>query len=410
MKLDAWLTVLQSAAPPLSRRLSALIDRHASVSEVVELSRAELVAAGLSQRQAARLREPDRRRMDQWRTWLDQPGRKLVTRDSSDYPSLLKEVPDSPLALWIEGRRGNLVHGPQLAMVGSRKPTANGRETALRFARYLSERGLTIISGLATGIDGASHRGALEGCGGTVAVLGCGPDVLFPRSHKRLAAEIAAAGAIVSEYPPGTPPLAAHFPQRNRIIAGMSAGTLVVEAARRSGALITARFAGTYGREVFAIPGSIHNPMAKGCHRLIRQGAKLVDEAADVLVELPPLLELAMESAAATTEAHAGPPSDASVDARAGVPASPPATTAPIGASPEEPSRAPVETAPLTSQPGYAELLAALGFDPCGIPDLARRTGLTAAELSSMLLLLEMEGLVEALPGARYCRLSKRTP
>ena len=208
-------------------------------------------------------------------------------------------------------------------------------------------------------------------------MLGSGPDVLFPRSHARLATEIIAKGLIVSEYPPGTPPLAAHFPQRNRIIAGMSAGTLVVEAARRSGSLITARLAGNYGREVFAIPGSIHNPMAKGCHRLIRDGAKLVEEAADVLIELPPLLELAMQ------------------------PAAPPA-----GA----PAEAPVETAPLESQPGYAELLAALGFDPCGISDLARRTGLTAAELSSMLLLLEMEGLVEALPGGRYCRLSKRTP
>ena len=377
MKLDAWLTLLQSATPPLSQRLSALIDRHASVAEVVDLPRSELVAAGVSKRQAKRLRDPDRKRMDRWRHWLDRPGRGLITKDSSDYPAMLKELPDPPLALWIEGTRSDLLSGPQLAMVGSRKPTANGRETAQQFARYLSERGLTIVSGLATGIDGASHRGGLQGCGSTLAVLGSGPDVLFPRSHTRLAAEIIAKGLIVSEYPPGTPPLAAHFPQRNRIIAGMSAGTLVVEAARRSGSLITARLAGNYGREVFAIPGSIHNPMAKGCHRLIRDGAKLVEEAADVLIELPPLLELAMQ------------------------PAAPPAG---------DPAETPEETAPLERQPGYAELLAALGFDPCGITDLARRTGLTAAELSSMLLLLEMEGLVEALPGGRYCRLSKRTP
>ena len=377
MKLDAWLTLLQSATSPRSQRLTALIDRHASVAEVVELPRSELLAAGLSKRQAERLKDPDRQRMDQWRDWLDRPGRGLITRDSSDYPAMLKELPDPPVALWIEGTRSDLLNGPQLAMVGSRKPTANGRETAQQFARYLSERGLTIVSGLATGIDGASHRGGLRGCGSTLAVLGSGPDVLFPRSHARLAAEIIARGLIVSEYPPGTPPLAAHFPQRNRIIAGMSAGTLVVEAARRSGSLITARLAGNYGREVFAIPGSIHNPMAKGCHRLIRDGAKLVEEAADVLVELPPLLELAMQPAA--------PPDGA-------------------------PTEAPEETEPLERQPGYAELLAALGFDPCGISDLARRTGLTAAELSSMLLLLEMEGLVEALPGGRYCRLSKRTP
>ena len=381
MKLDAWLTVLQSATTPRSQRLSALIDRHGALSDVVGLPRSELVAAGLSKRQAERLKNPDRRRMDQWRQWLGQPGRQLITRDSSDYPAMLKEIPDPPLALWVEGTREDLLNSPQLAMVGSRKPTANGRETAQQFARYLSERGLTIVSGLATGIDGASHRGGLQGCGSTVAVLGSGPDVLFPRSHGRLAAEIIDKGLIVSEFPPGTAPLAAHFPQRNRIIAGMSAGTLVVEAARRSGSLITARLAGNFGREVFAIPGSIHNPMAKGCHRLIREGAKLVEEAADVLVELPPLLELVLEPAAS--------PADAATD--------------PQGESPDE-------AAPLTSQPGYAKLLAALGFDPCGISDLARRTGLTAAELSSMLLLLEMEGLVEALPGGRYCRLSKRTP
>ena len=372
MKLDAWLTVLQCAAPPPSRRFAALVDRHAAVADVVGLPRAELLAAGLSERHVDRIKTPDRRRTDQWRRWLERPDHRLIARDSSDYPSMLKELPDPPLALWIQGARSDLLNSPQLAMVGSRKPTANGRETAQRFARYLSERGLTIVSGLATGIDGASHRGGLQGCGSTVAVMGSGPDVLFPRSHERLAAKIIARGLIVSEYPPGTPPLAAHFPQRNRIIAGMSVGTLVVEAARRSGSLITARLAGNYGREVFAIPGSIHNPMARGCHRLIRDGAKLVEEAADVLVELPPLLQLTAETA-------------------------------------DPPSETPADEAPLASRPGYAELLAALGFDPCGISDLARRTGLTTAELSSMLLLLEMEGLVEALPGGRYSRLSKRT-
>ena len=377
MKLDAWLTVLQSAAPAKSQRLATLLDQHAAVSDVVDLPRTALLAAGISARQVDRLKSPDRKRIDQWRSWLDRPGRSLITRKSPDYPALLKELPDPPLALWTDGARSALLNSPQLAMVGSRKPTANGRETARRFARYLSERGLTIVSGLATGIDGASHRGGLEGCGSTVAVLGSGSDVLFPRSHKRLAAEIIDKGLIVSEFPPGTPPLAAHFPQRNRIIAGMSAGTLVVEAARRSGSLITARLAGNYGREVFAIPGSIHNPMAKGCHRLIQQGAKLVEDAADVLVELPPLLQLAVETEAQTVDTQ---------------------------------SDAPVETESLASRPGYKDLLAALGFDPCGISDLARRTGLTAAELSSMLLLLEMEGLVEALPGGRYSRLSKRTP
>ena len=373
MKLDAWLTVLQSASPPPSRRLSALLDQRACVEDVVDLPRGELRAAGLPERQVERLKNPDRQRLQRWRAWLDHPQRKLVTRGSAHYPAMLRELPDAPLALWIAGTRSDLLDGPHLTMVGSRSPTVNGRETAQQFAQYLSERGLTIVSGLATGIDGASHRGGLAGCGSTVAVLGCGPDVLFPKSHRRLAADIIAAGLVVSEYPPGAQPLPAHFPQRNRILAGMSAGTLVVEAARRSGSLITARLAGNYGRDVFAIPGSIHNPLAKGCHGLIRDGAKLVDEAADVLVELAPVLQLSVETDAAQA-------------------ATPPRTPS------------------LVRQPGYSELLSALGFDPCGISDLARRTGLTAAELSSMLLLLEMEGLVEALPGGRYSRLSKRTP
>ena len=373
MRPDAWLQILQTAVPPPARRLAALVATQGTAERVLKLSRGELLAAGLSEQHVERLKNSDEERMDRWRRWLDGPGRVLVTLDSPGYPALLKEVPGAPLALWVEGERSELLNGPQLAMVGSRSPTANGRETARGFARYLSERGLTIVSGLATGIDGASHRGALAGVGGTIAVLGCGPDVVFPRSHARLTADIAAAGLIISEYPPGTPPLGAHFPRRNRIIAGMSAGTLVVEAARRSGSLITARLAGNYGREVFAIPGSIHNPLAKGCHRLIRDGAKLVEDAADVLVELAPLLQLTLE-------------------------------TEPAGDGEQ------TETVPLASDPEYGRLLAALGFDPCGISELASRTGLTAAELSSMLLLLEMEGLVEALPGGRYSRLSTRTP
>ena len=373
MSPDAWLRLLLSGAPPPARRLAALIASHGSVDRVLELSRGELLAAGLSEEHVKRLRNPDNERLDRWRGWLDHPARMLLTLDSPGYPALLREVPGAPLALWVEGARRELLNGPQLAMVGSRSPTAGGLQTARGFARYLSECGLTIVSGLATGIDGASHQGALEGISGTIAVLGCGPDVLFPRSHARLTAEIAAAGVIISEYAPGTPPLGAHFPRRNRIIAGMSVGTLVVEAARRSGSLITARLAGNYGREVFAIPGSIHNPLAKGCHRLIRDGAKLVEDAADVLVELAPLLQLTIESIPAADGKRA-------------------------------------ENEPLASEPEYDRLLSALGFDPCGISELASRTGLTAAELSSMLLLLEMEGLVEALPGGRYSRLSKRTP
>ena len=374
MSLDSWLIVLQAAAPG-SHRWPGMLKGQSSIERIPELSRQEILGAGLAERDLEKLRAPDRQRLDAWHEWLEAaPDRELITFGSPAYPALLAELPDAPLALWAQGSRLDLLNSPQLAMVGSRSPTANGRETAERFAHYFSARGLTITSGLATGIDGASHRGALAGTAGTIAVLGSGPDEMFPKTHEALAAKIIDDGVIVSEYPPGTPVRRLHFPQRNRIIAGMSTGTLVVEAARRSGSLITARLAGEYGREVFAVPGSIHNPMTKGCHRLIRDGAKLVEDAADVLVELAPLLQIAVDME-------------------------------------ERPQRSPAEhTCDLTRKPGYEELLAALGFDPCGINVLAERTGLTAGELSSMLLLLEMEGLVEALPGGRYSRASKRAP
>lgn len=284
---------------------------------------------------------------------------------------MLRAIPDPPLALWVEGCDLTRLSAPQLAVVGSRNPTRGGRETAEQFARYLSERGVTITSGLATGIDAASHTGGLAGGAGTIAVLGSGVDTIYPHSNMELARRIAADGLLVSEFPPGTPPRPPNFPQRNRVIAGLSIGALVVEAARRSGSLITARLAAEYGREVFAIPGSIHNPLAKGCHQLIRQGAKLVDDVADILVELAPLLAFDVEPVRSDRA-----PEDASIS--------------------------------LTEQPAYRELLDALGFEPTGLATLAERTRLTTAELSSMLLVLELEGLVEALPGGRYSRLGNK--
>jgi DNA processing protein len=284
----------------------------------------------------------------------------------------LAQLADAPLALWVEGSDLSLLESPQLAIVGSRSPTTSGRETAEQFARYLGERGLTITSGLATGIDGASHRGALATLGGTIAVLGCGIDVVFPRAHHQLAREVAARGLLVSEYGPGVEPQKLFFPQRNRIIAGLALGTLVVEATRRSGSLITANHAMENGREVFAIPGSIHNPLARGCHWLIRQGAKLVEEAGDILIELKPLLEA--EGIALS----------------------------PVPAAAEAP-----ESNPLIAEPSYQNLLNEIGFSPVAIGDISARTQLTTAEVSSMLLVLELEGLVEALPGGWYSRLGK---
>jgi DNA processing protein len=366
-----WLALLQAAQHSPQVWLDALKATGSAEALHSESARA-LEALGLPGDGIGKLLGPDQALLERWARWLDAPNRGLVTFGSALYPRRLAEISTAPLALWVEGPEHALLSAPQLAIVGSRNPTTTGRETAEQFAKYLSARGLTITSGLATGIDGASHRGALHELGGTIAVLGSGPDIIFPRAHERLAAEICTRGLVVSEFAPGVGPQKFFFPQRNRIIAALAVGTLVVEATRRSGSLITARWAGDFGREVFAIPGSIHNPLARGCHHLIRNGAKLVEEAADILVELAPQLEfeLAPEPPAAPQNAAGG--------------------------------------GGLEDDPSYRKLLDSLDFSPVSIGDLGARVELTTGELSSMLLILELEGLVEALPGGRYARLGKR--
>jgi DNA processing protein len=373
MANDAWLTLLHAAQTVSSRPWLEALKALGSVDALVAESAHALLARGLSTDGVAKLKAPDTATIERWRAWLAGPHRALVTFGGPGYPPRLAELVDAPLALWIEGKEHSLLCAPQLAIVGSRSPTTSGRETAEQFARYLSQRGLTITSGLATGIDAASHRGAVRELGGTVAVLGNGIDIVFPRNHAQLSAEIAAHGLLVSEYAPGVGPQKYFFPARNRIIAGLSYGTLVVEATRRSGSLITAKHAMETGREVFAIPGSIHNPLSRGCHYLIRQGAKLVEEAGDVLIELAPQLTLE------------------------GVELAPPPAA----------TEAAVEST-YANDPGYRNLLKALDFSPISIAELSQRAQLTTAELSSMLLILELEGLVEALPGGRYSRLGKR--
>ncbi|MFL6711483.1 MAG: DNA-processing protein DprA [Sulfurifustis sp.] len=287
--------------------------------------------------------------------WLAQDQHHLVTWADADYPPLLREIADPPVALYVHGRR-DVVSCPQLAVVGSRNPTPLGVENAAAFARALAPAGLTITSGLALGIDGAAHRGALEAGGSTIAVAGTGLDRVYPARHRNLAHAIVAHGALVSEFPIGTPARAGNFPVRNRIISGMSVGVLVVEAALKSGSLITARLAAEQGREVFALPGSIHSPLARGCHALIREGAKLVETAAHVLEELGPLGET-VRAASALID----PPS----------------------------SLAPHET----------QLLGCLSDAPMHLDVLIERSGLTADIVSSILLQLELRGLVLAGPG-----------
>jgi DNA processing protein len=299
--------------------------------------------------------------------WLETARHHFVPWHSDSYPRLLHELADPPVALWVRGNPDLLSH-PQLAVVGSRNPTPHGRETAHQFAAHLSRCGLTITSGLALGIDAASHEGALQAGGSTIAVCGTGLDVAYPRGNASLAELIAGQGALVSEFALGTPPMKAHFPRRNRIIAGLALGTLVVEAALQSGSLITARLAAEQGREVFAIPGSIHNPLTRGCHRLIRQGAKLVENADDIFEELGAL--------AGTLTSYVEP-------------------------------RKTVDSQPNLAgllHKGHKILLDALGFEPAGVDLLVERTGLRADEVASMLLILELEGHIETCPGGLYSR------
>lgn len=286
--------------------------------------------------------------------WLEDSNNHIVTLADSDYPQALLNIPDPPLLLYVKGRL-DLLNRPALAVVGSRSATPQGTNNAEAFAKALSDAGLCIISGLAHGIDAAAHRGALRGQGSSIAIIGTGLDKVYPAANRDLAHALAQQGALISEFPLGTPPLAANFPRRNRLISGMSLGCLVVEASLQSGSLITARLALEQGRDVFAIPGSIHAPQSKGCHALLKQGAKLVETAQDILEEL---------GGPFTTPAHA-PGSDG-----------------------ENPL-----------------LLEHLGFDPVDVDTLSLRCGLTIAELSAMLLTLELSGRICVLPGGLYQRI-----
>jgi DNA processing protein len=299
--------------------------------------------------------------------WLADPGHHLLRSESEDFPVLLREIPDAPELLYVDGDPDTL-HLPALAIVGSRNPTRQGKTDAYEFARHLGGAGFCIVSGLAQGIDAAAHEGALDGGGRTVAFLGHGIDIVYPASNRGLAARIRAEGALCSEFPLGLGPRRELFPQRNRLISGLCLGTIVVEAARRSGSLITARLASEQGREIFAMPGSIHNPLARGCHQLIRQGAKLVESADDIVGELGSLV------------AH----------------------LAEIPGQPEK-----VESAAREDDREYEMLLDVLGFDPVSADELASQSGLTIDQVSSMLLILELEGKIEAQAGGRYSRLHR---
>ena len=290
--------------------------------------------------------------------WAAQPGHHLLALGDAAYPEALAHIPDPPLLLYIRGR-AELLARPGLAIVGSRNATVQGKANAGSFASALSQYGVCIVSGLALGIDAAAHEGALRGPGSTIAVVGTGADLSYPARNHALCERIAAEGAIVSEYPLGTAPMAGNFPRRNRIISGLSSGVLVVEAAAQSGSLITARVAAEQGREVFALPGSIHAPLAKGCHKLIRDGARLVETVDEVLEAL-----------------HVSPLASAVVSSSAAVP----------------------------TETDCTQLLAQLGHDAFDVDTLLATTGMDVGQLSMGLLALELAGMIERLPGGKVQR------
>jgi DNA processing protein len=343
------LSLVEGLGPSTFRKLLAGVGSPRMVLGANRLQLIQHCPAEIADRILAESRQE---KIDAALQWLSEENHSLITLADDGYPSALLQCPDPPPLLYVAGNAA-ILGGVSLAIIGSRNATPQGLANSHNFASAIASCGIAVVSGMALGIDTAAHQGAMAGGGATVAVLGCGADIAYPRANAELAFDIVHHGAVVSEFAPGTPPLASNFPRRNRIISGLSQGCLVVEAAMASGSLITARFALEQGREVFAIPGSIHSPLSRGCHALIKQGAKLVETAQDILDEL-----------------H-------------------------FGADISKPNI-------LNSESG---LLQYIGYDPCDVEMLKKRSGLTAGEVSAMLLALELEGRVGCLPGGLYQRL-----
>lgn len=352
--LWAALAAVSGVGPQRLRELLAAFGTPAEVFRQPQAGLAQVVPPEVAKAIAA---GPDRALLERTAGWLAEPGSRLLTEHCAEYPHTVKELPGAPALLYVKGDVA-LLGTPAIAIVGSRNATPQGISNAEAFARELSGAGLCVVSGLALGIDAAAHRGGLAGIGRSIAVLGTGVDVVYPARHRALAHQLAERGALVSEFALGTASIAVNFPRRNRIISGLSLGCLVVEAALQSGSLITARLAAEQGKEVFAIPGSIHSPLSKGCHSLIKQGAKLAETSRDILEELAPQLISVSSAGAAASDNKPAPP-----------------------------------------------LLEHLGFDPVHPDVIATRSGLTAENVSAMLLALELEGRVAALPGGLYQRL-----
>lgn len=352
---EQWvaLSLVPGLGDETTRRLLAAFGGPGEILAASQPALREVIKPSVAQ---AIIQGPDRARLGGVLRWLEDPLNSIITLADPDYPRTLLQIPDPPPLLYLKGRR-DMLNGPALAIVGSRNATARGIANTEAFAEALSNAGLCVVSGLALGIDAAAHRGGLRGAARSIAVVGTGLDIVYPAKNRELAHELAREGALISELPLGTPAVGSNFPRRNRIISGLARGCLVVEAAMRSGSLITAHQALEQGREVFAVPGSIHSPLSKGCHALIKQGAKLVENAQDVLEDL-----------------GWG------------------ATHSTLPASIQEP-------------PGPDDgLLTHLGFDPTDVDTLCVRSGLTPDQVTASLLRLELDGRVESLPGGMYQR------
>lgn len=373
--LSAWLRFAQEPGLPLRAAL-ALLQHYGTPAHIYQQTAGALAAwlpPGLAQQLSQAATPELAARLAQTQAWLrGHPARHAIPLLHDCYPERLRQLADPPLVLYLEGDPHALAR-PALAIVGARNATPGGKQNAQAFAQALARAGWLIVSGLARGIDAAAHLGALDGApdsAATLAILGCGPDIIYPASHAALAQRITRQGAILSDYPPGTPPLPGHFPRRNRLVAGLTLGTLVIEAATRSGSLVTARLAAEQNREVFALPGSIHAPLSRGCHALIRQGAKLVETVADILEELPPC------------------------------PALPGRAAAPLAAALATPAPAPAP-APASA----LRLLPFLSDVPAPLDHLAQHSAMDAAAVSAALWELELAGLAARTDNGTYQRL-----
>ena len=358
-----WLILTQAKGiGPIAAQ--SLLAEYGEPNQILESDSDRLRQSGLAAETIASLHGPDVNKLERSMRWLSEPDNYLITILDEDYPTLLKTIYDPPPVLFVSGYREALSH-VHFAIVGSRNPTADGRRHAENYAAGLAMNGFSICSGLALGIDYHSHLGSLNADGTTVAVLGNGLDRIYPARHNKIAEQIRQRGLLISEYSPGTRPAPGNFPRRNRIISGLSTGVLVVEAARKSGSLITASLALEQGREVFAIPGSINNPLTRGTHNLIKNGAKLVETLEDIFEEISSCVNHVLD----------------------------------CGNEHDESTRSGKKL-----DPDYEILLQQIGFDEFSIDELVKSSGLTADSVSSMLLILELQGVVESRHGGKYCR------